>query len=129
MLRYIYSRSKSNYTNYFPNVQRTLCSLELPEAHVFLGKPQETKCFEKCQSILIHIKVICQYSIEVNWNAVHCCACVRINFVVCRKVLKARINKTKHLKCTISCTQALHARYEFSTVLDYLPLNLKCSDF
>ena len=39
---------------------------------------QGTKCSGKCQSILIHIIVICKYSIEVNLNAVYCCACAGI---------------------------------------------------
>ena len=45
------------------------------------------------QSIVIHTRVICQYSIGVNWNAGHCCACAGINSVLGRKVHNAGISK------------------------------------
>ena len=41
-----------------PTNQGTLCIWELPEARVCLGRHQGTKCSEKRQSILIHIRVI-----------------------------------------------------------------------
>ena len=77
----------TNYCLYFQGIQ---CLLELTGAHVCWWRHQGTKCSEKCQSILNYIRVnIYQYSIWVNWNAVHCCACPEINFVVCLKVHNA----------------------------------------
>ena len=57
------------------------------------GDTKEQKCSEKFQLILIHIVVISLYSIGVNWNAVHCCACEGINFLSCRTVCNASISK------------------------------------
>ena len=75
----------SNNTNYCPHFQETKCILEKIEAHVYLRKHQGIKCSEKCLSIVIHRRVVCKFSIVLNWNAVHCCACRGINFYYAEK--------------------------------------------
>ena len=65
---------KSNDTNYWPHFQGIKC-VELIVAHVCLGRRQGAKCTENRQPVLFHIRVIWPYSIGVNWNAPHCCAC------------------------------------------------------
>ena len=75
---------------------------ELTEAHICLGRHQETKCLEKCNSIVIHIRVICQYWIALNWNAVRCCACAGMTLTLCRKVHNVGIPKnTKNVQYLI----------------------------
>ena len=82
---------------------------------------QGTKCSEKCQSILIHIIDICKYSIEVNLNAVYCCACTGITLYCTENSIMQDLEIS--LKCPISYTQTLHARFKFFKLSDYLPLN------
>ena len=60
---------KSNDTNHCPYFQGTQCILELIGAHICFGRPQGTKFLEKCHTIIIRVRVICQYSIALNWNA------------------------------------------------------------
>ena len=73
------------------------------------GETLRNKCLEKCLSILIHIRVICYYSIVVNPHA-HCCACVGLILYWAEKSIMQKSQKT--LKCPIfnTCIEALFRR-------------------
>ena len=61
--------------------------IEVIGAHTYLGRHYGINCSEKCQAILIQVRVICQYLIGVNWKVVHCCACPGIILYCAEKLI------------------------------------------
>lgn len=82
---------------------------------------QKTKCSKHNQPILLHIWVIWQNSIWVNWNASQYCACTGANFDLHRQVHKAWPSKHNQMFNTHS-VPSLH-------ILKWSPFELKIYDF
>ena len=58
------------------------------------GKTSRNKIYRISQSIVIHIRVICQYSIVINRNAFHFCACAGLILYCAEMSIMQEFRKT-----------------------------------